>query len=493
MSLSGTCDLVPGKVFNTGANDGKGEWITLEKLNQLGAPAVRVGVGQITSRELDTGISGTIAGNSVLIQEETDARILADAAFVTQLETIQASVDANAASITSESLVRAGVDNDLFDYILGLSGDLDTLEGQHGALAAQVTTLQANYNGTAASVEIIETAYVSGGVAKSIVAFNLTAGNKIAGWKLVNDGTTADAIWQVDKFIIDDGSAGQVPFEQDGSDIFIKTAFIRNLSASQITVGEFDTNRIADNAITAVKILSGAVTGVKIANGAITASRIAAGTITANEIAAGTITGSLIAAGTIQASNIQAGSIGTTQLAAGSVTAAKIAAGTIEASNIKAGTIVADRISAGAIDNVRMGTSAVGTTNIIVGAVSISRIGNNNFFWVSSGGSYNACSVNAGNNSAYKAVLTASFMFQDGGSGTNQPELYCYFRGNSSGTLYSTGRYFWCFQNGKTLCSFNTAITSVVDSQYTLVVSIVKMNGTGNVTTAVITSLETFR
>ncbi len=95
--------------------------------------------------------------------------------------------------------------------------------------------------------------------------------------------------------------------------------------ADEILAGSINTVSIADDAITAGKIVAGAVIAGKIAANAVTANEIAANAVTAAKILAGTITADKIAANSITAGQIQAGSITATEIAANSITTSELA------------------------------------------------------------------------------------------------------------------------------------------------------------------------
>ncbi|MCC8049701.1 MAG: hypothetical protein LIP10_03445 [Clostridiales bacterium] len=163
---------------------------------------------------------------------------------------------------------------------------------------------------------------------------------------------------------------------------------------SQWVQGQYGTNAISDNAITADKIVAGAIVAGKIAAGAVTADtiaantitgdKIAANTITADNIAANTITGNLIAANTITASNLVAGTITSNEIAAEAITTEKIAAeaitgsliaaNSITASHIVAGTITADEIASETITGDLIAANAITSSLIAANTITASNI-----------------------------------------------------------------------------------------------------------------------
>jgi len=120
------------------------------------------------------------------------------------------------------------------------------------------------------------TAEVSGSVVnlKSQYVLEVTAGDRVAGFRVASSSTTSSFIIQADKFeIVPSGQALSnriSPFKVDGSGVYIDTAYVRSLNASVINAGTLSADRIAAGSITAAKIAAGAITGDTITGGTIT-------------------------------------------------------------------------------------------------------------------------------------------------------------------------------------------------------------------------------
>jgi len=133
------------------------------------------------------------------------------------------------------------------------------------------------------------TAAVSGSIQSLKAEYTLavTAGNRVAGFKVASSPTSSSFIIQADKFqVVNDTGAGSIsPFTVTGGVVFIDSARINTITADKIAAG----------AITADKIAAGAITAAKIAAGTITGDKITAGT----ELSAPTITGGSISGGSV--------------------------------------------------------------------------------------------------------------------------------------------------------------------------------------------------
>ncbi len=107
---------------------------------------------------------------------------------------------------------------------------------------------------------------------------------------------------------------------------------INNLNADNITAGTINGQRIPT--LGGEKIADGAISGVKIVNGAIVTDKIANGAVTAAKIVAEAVTTDKLAANAVTANKILSGAVTTDKLSANAVTADKIAANTITANKL---------------------------------------------------------------------------------------------------------------------------------------------------------------
>ncbi|MGB0578931.1 MAG: hypothetical protein ACPGVU_04445 [Limisphaerales bacterium] len=169
---------------------------------------------------------------------------------------------------------------------------------------------------------------------------------------------------------------------------------LSGLNASQISSGQFDSPRIAPQAIGTAKIENGAVTDAKIAS--VDASKIASGVLAvaripnldASNISSGTFGDARIAS---VSANKLTGMINAAQipdLAATKITSGTLAAGRIpnlSATKITSGTLgtgripnlSAAKITSGSFGASRIGTGAITTTKLQDAAVTIDKIGQN--------------------------------------------------------------------------------------------------------------------
>lgn len=133
-----------------------------------------------------------------------------------------------------------------------------------------------------------------------------------------------------------------------------------------------DTQDIADQLITAAKLVDGAVTEVKIATDAVTNAKIATDAIQGDVIAASAITETKIATDAISSPKIQAGSIIAGKLAADSIVASNIQANAVTAAKIQADAVTADKILANSITASKMVTGTITAASGIIGDLAIS-------------------------------------------------------------------------------------------------------------------------
>ena len=131
------------------------------------------------------------------------------------------------------------------------------------------------------------------------------------------------------------------------------------LSASQISAGAINADRIAVNSLNGNKITARTITADRVVSQAITANEIKTRTITADRIVSAAITANEIAARTITAGNIKASAITANEIAGNTITATEIASRTITASKIATGTITANEINVSSIQASVVTASAI--------------------------------------------------------------------------------------------------------------------------------------
>ena len=184
---------------------------------------------------------------------------------------------------------------------------------------------------------------------KKLAAGAVTA-DKIAGKTITADKMQAGLI-TADSGLIGDSAIGTAQIA-DGS---ITDAKIVGLTASKITAGTLDAadvnviNLKADNITTGTlngkvipqlgedKIADGAVSGVKIVNGAVTTDKIDDGAVTAAKIVSSAVTTDKLAANAVTANKILAGAVTTDKLSANAVTTDKLAAQSVTANKLASG------------------------------------------------------------------------------------------------------------------------------------------------------------
>jgi hypothetical protein len=152
---------------------------------------------------------------------------------------------------------------------------------------------------------------------------SLSVGGKVAGVKLMNDGTVSKFDILASNFgVYDPLDPEKLILGTDAGITYIDGAYMKEASIDSVSIklATITDAHIAN--LDAAKITTGYLSATRIAADTITGSHIASNTITATQIAANTITATQIATNTITASQIAANAITASELAANSITAA---------------------------------------------------------------------------------------------------------------------------------------------------------------------------
>ena len=218
-----------------------------------------------------------------------------------------------------------------------------------------------------------------------------TVGNKISGWKNLNNGKTSSFDILADNFSVGTATKMVKPFSISGNDIVFngKVSFnsmTGTVSSSQIPTGTINLNHLvsADKdkintaSTTAANALTNAATAQTKANQAATAASTADGkAVSAQSTADGiktniyypnttTINGGVIRTNSIHADRIVANTITATQMTIDSITARELKANTVAATHIVGNTITGDKLTVDAITSREIKADAVTATQIKV-------------------------------------------------------------------------------------------------------------------------------
>lgn len=139
-------------------------------------------------------------------------------------------------------------------------------------------------------------------------------------------------------------------------------------TASTTTV-QAVTADLADDLITAAKIVDGAVGSVALADDAVTNAKIAVDAITATEIADGAVGTLALAADAVTSAKIAVDAVTSSEIAANAVTAAEIAANAVTSSELADLAVTTAKLVDDAITSAKIATDAVTSDAIVDGAV----------------------------------------------------------------------------------------------------------------------------
>jgi uncharacterized protein YjbI with pentapeptide repeats len=138
------------------------------------------------------------------------------------------------------------------------------------------------------------------------------------------------------------------------------------LSAGAVTVvnNAITTAKINANAVDATKLADNAVTTIKVADNAITTAKINANAVDATKLADNAVTTIKVADNAITTAKINANAVDATKLADNSVTSVKVANSAITTAKINANAVDATKLADGSVTNLKIANNAVTSVNI---------------------------------------------------------------------------------------------------------------------------------
>jgi hypothetical protein len=213
--------------------------------------AVAAGSRTATSEAIETLRVTSFQQGDTLVSQGS-----AITALQSGLTTTQANVTANASAISGiQTTVTAQGST-----ITALSASLTELETTVGDNTATITQQAASIDGIEANWSV-----------------RVNVNGRVTGVGLIAGGTESIFGVMVDRFVVIDpanNSTAPAPFEVAGGAVYIKTAFIRNLDAGQITTGTLAADRVGANTITANKLNVSQLSSISANLGTMTAGTI---------------------------------------------------------------------------------------------------------------------------------------------------------------------------------------------------------------------------
>ncbi|MGB1560813.1 MAG: host specificity factor TipJ family phage tail protein [Sinimarinibacterium flocculans] len=266
------------------ADDGDGEaaaagarTATSEIIDTLQVTVAQQGDTLVSQGTAITGLQSGLADAEANIAGNASA--LGGLTTTVTLQGDQIAVNASAITALEASLSDAeGNITANASAISGLTTTVSNQGGQISAISASVTTLQTQVGSNTAAIST-QQASINGIEANWSVRANVNG--RVTGIGLIAGGTETVLGVLVDRFVIvdPDDNDGFAPFEVSGGNVYIKTAFIRNLDAGQITSGSIATARLTTNVLAALQANVTTLSAIRADLG---------------EVTAGTITGLLI-------------------------------------------------------------------------------------------------------------------------------------------------------------------------------------------------------
>lgn len=293
---------------------------------------------------IDYGFYDTLAAITI----ERNARVSADEAFTSQINSLVTQTNNNASAITLEQTTRANADSALAANITTLFSttastnaalqiEQTTRANADSALSSSITTLQSTVAGNTTSIQQ-NTSTING--IQGIYSVKISNNGTLSGFGLMSTLTSGGAV--TSQFLI---SANQFAVIAPGATFGTPSSVpLAVLTTAQTINGvSFNPGVYIDGG----SIVTASIKTAAIGDLAVDSAKIANGAIVNAKIADASITNAKIQDASISTAKIQNAAIGSAQIANASITDAKIS--DLNASKITAGTINADRIAAASI------------------------------------------------------------------------------------------------------------------------------------------------
>jgi hypothetical protein len=142
-----------------------------------------------------------------------------------------------------------------------------------------------------------------------------------------------------------------------------------SITAAKVVSNAINTNHIADNSVTSTKIAANAVNTAQIADNAVTAIKIADNAVTATKVAAGSINTTHVADNSVTSTKIATNAVNTTQIVDNAVTAVKIADNAVTATKISASSINTTHLTDNTVTSTKIADNAITSAKIATGTL----------------------------------------------------------------------------------------------------------------------------
>jgi len=136
------------------------------------------------------------------------------------------------------------------------------------------------------------------------------------------------------------------------------------------------TVKIADNAVTADKIVGSAINSARLADDAVTTAKIADNAVTADQIASNAVTTARIADDAVTSAKIADGTIVAANIANDTITATQLANNSADVNVIVAGAVTTAKLADDAVTLAKMANDSVSSSQIINNAVTVNALAN---------------------------------------------------------------------------------------------------------------------
>lgn len=146
------------------------------------------------------------------------------------------------------------------------------------------------------------------------------------------------------------------------------------LSGVGVAPGSVDTNKLAADAVAAVKLITGAVSAGKLGSGAVETAKLAADAVAASAIFSQAVSAAKLAPNSVETAKLVVDSVIAAAILGGAVQTAKIGTDSVSSAKLISQSVTAGKLATAAVETAKLAADAVGASAILGQAVTAAKL-----------------------------------------------------------------------------------------------------------------------